>query len=244
MNPTKKLAIATVTAALTLGAGSGLLLSMPGGASAASTPADTVVADDSTTTDSGTTDAGTDVDSDSGKPARGERFSGGLQSLVDDGTITAEQRDALVAEVQSAHAAAEAAGTEHNRGTLLSAALAAQVSSGALTQAQADAITAAAPVGRGGKGGGMGGRHGGRGRFVNLETAATALGITADELQTELAAGKTIADVAGEKGVAVQTVIDQLVAEATAELTQRITDKVNGLDTATAAETSGSVTTD
>jgi hypothetical protein len=64
------------------------------------------------------------------------------------------------------------------------------------------------------------GFHGGG---VNLDTAATALGITPDELRTELEAGKTIAQVAGEKGVDVQTVIDALVADATT----RITDAVN-----------------
>ena len=72
--------------------------------------------------------------------------------------------------------------------------------------------------GRGGMGGGMA-----------LETAATAIGITADELKTELDAGKTIADVATEQGVAVQTVIDAIVADRTADITQRVTDMVNGV---------------
>src|SRR4051794_17858614 len=42
----------------------------------------------------------------------------------------------------------------------------------------------------------------------NLDAAATALGITTDELKTELESGKTIAQVASDKGVDVQTVID------------------------------------
>ena len=46
-----------------------------------------------------------------------------------------------------------------------------------------------------------------------LEAAAEALGMTTDELRTELEAGKTIADVAGEQGVDVQTVIDAMVAD-------------------------------
>jgi len=58
--------------------------------------------------------------------------------------------------------------------------------------------------------GGPGGRGGGPG----LETAAKALGITEDALKTELQAGKTLADVAKEKGVDKQKVIDALVAEA------------------------------
>ena len=86
--------------------------------------------------------------------------------------------------------------------------------------------------------------HGGPG----LDAAATALGITADELRTDLQGGKTIAQVAADKGVDVQTVIDAMVADAKshlaaevasgehtqaeadqklADLTQRITDSVN-----------------
>jgi len=51
-----------------------------------------------------------------------------------------------------------------------------------------------------------------------LATAADALGITEDELRTELAAGKSIATVAEEQGVALQTVIDALVGTSTERL--------------------------
>jgi hypothetical protein len=57
--------------------------------------------------------------------------------------------------------------------------------------------------------------HGGG---VNLETAANALGMSPDDLRTELESGKTIAQVAGEKGVDVQTVIDAIVADASSHL--------------------------
>jgi hypothetical protein len=67
------------------------------------------------------------------------------------------------------------------------------------------------------------GRHVGGPGGMNLETAANALGMSVEDLRTELQAGKTIAQVAGEKGVDVQTVIDALVADATT----RITDAVN-----------------
>jgi hypothetical protein len=60
-----------------------------------------------------------------------------------------------------------------------------------------------------------------------LEAAAKAIGITVDELRTELEAGKTIAAVAGEHNVDVNTVIDAMVTEATANLKDRITDVVN-----------------
>jgi hypothetical protein len=60
-------------------------------------------------------------------------------------------------------------------------------------------------------------------RHHPLQTAAEALGMTVDELAAELEAGKSIATVAEERGVDVQTVIDALVAEAT----ERITEMVN-----------------
>ena len=68
---------------------------------------------------------------------------------------------------------------------------------------------------RGGRGG-PGGPHGGRG--IGLETAAEAIGITADELRTALEDGSTIAEVAAANDVDVQTVVDALVAEATDRL--------------------------
>lgn len=68
-----------------------------------------------------------------------------------------------------------------------------------------------------------GGFRGGHGFLHgNLDAAATALGITAEELRTELEAGKSIADVAGEKGVDVQTVIDALVAAATTKIDEAL----------------------
>ena len=46
---------------------------------------------------------------------------------------------------------------------------------------------------------------------------------------TELQADKTIADVAAEKGVDVQTVIDAIVAAETERLTERVMNAVNGV---------------
>jgi uncharacterized protein (DUF433 family) len=53
---------------------------------------------------------------------------------------------------------------------------------------------------------------------AQLSAAAEALGMTEEELRTELAAGKSIADVAADKGVDKQKVIDAMVAEASAAL--------------------------
>ena len=59
-------------------------------------------------------------------------------------------------------------------------------------------------------------------RGARLETAAEALGMTAEELKAELEAGKSIAQVAEERGVDLQVVVDALVAEGTERLQQAI----------------------
>ena len=131
---------------------------------------------------------------------------------------------------------------EHS--TRAKAALAPLVAAGTITQAQADAVIkaleAAAPAG--GPGGGhdgmghMGGRGGGRGPGGhNRAELATALGISEADLHTAFQAGKSIAQVASEKGVSIQKVIDVLVAaeqlehpnEALADITARVTKFVN-----------------
>jgi hypothetical protein len=61
-----------------------------------------------------------------------------------------------------------------------------------------------------------------------LDAAAEALGMTTDELQAELESGKTIADVAGERSVDLDTVIDAIVADVTADVREHVTDMVNG----------------
>ena len=66
------------------------------------------------------------------------------------------------------------------------------------------------------------------GRGPGLAAAAKAIGITEDELRTELEAGKTIAQVAEAHGVDVDTVIDAMVTEATANIRDHITALVNG----------------
>ena len=70
--------------------------------------------------------------------------------------------------------------------------------------------------GRGGPGGEH--RRGGPG----LDAAATALGVTADDLRTALQDGQTIAQVAESKGVSVQTVIDAMVGELKTHLAEEV----------------------
>jgi hypothetical protein len=59
-------------------------------------------------------------------------------------------------------------------------------------------------------------------RLEVLRQAADALGMTPAELRTELQSGKSIADVAKEKGVDEQKVIDAIVSDATAKLQAEI----------------------
>lgn len=73
-----------------------------------------------------------------------------------------------------------------------------------------------------GRPGGPGRPHGGRG--PGLDAAAEVIGITTDELRTELRDGSSIADVAAANDVDVQTVIDALVAEATTHLDEAVAD--------------------
>jgi hypothetical protein len=71
----------------------------------------------------------------------------------------------------------------------------------------------------------------------HADTIAKALGITTAQLQTELSAGKTVAQVATAKGVNLQTVIDAYVAEETvehpemakADVVARVTARLNGV---------------
>lgn len=93
------------------------------------------------------------------------------------------------------------------------------VADGTITQQQADAVgqalAAARPQG--------GGRHH-RGRGMGLSAAASAIGIDEPTLVNELRSGKTIAQVASDHGVDVQTVIDAIVADAKAHLAQEVAD--------------------
>jgi hypothetical protein len=115
------------------------------------------------------------------------------------------------------------------RGARLAEVLQPLVADGTLTQEQLDTVVetlmANAPErdGRGGRGGhgDHDGPRGGRGGH-GLEAAATALGITADELRVALREGATLAEIAADEGVAVQTVIDAMVAELETRLDERV----------------------
>ena len=201
MNQTR-LAIAGMTGALLIGAGTGVVLNLPAGAGAsgASVAAATTPSVPADPTANG----------DGGQGGHGAMLADSLSKLVTAGTITQAQADSITAALEANRPAGmpddgmggPGMGRHHGKG------------------------------GPGMGGEGKGGPGMGRGRGAGLEAAATALGITADELRTELQGGKSIADVATAKGVNVQTVIDALVAEAKT----RITDMVNGVRPAAPAD--------
>ena len=109
--------------------------------------------------------------------------------------------------------------------------LAQDVSDGNLTQAEADQrlsdlqtnlpdMLSQLPPARG-DGMGRGGKMGGPGSQVVI---AEALGVTEDELRTAFQDGKSVADVATEKGVSLDTVVNAVIADETTRLAQAVTD--------------------
>ena len=111
--------------------------------------------------------------------------------------------------------------------------LAEHVAAGDLTQAEADAratelttrITemvnrTGLPHHGPGPGPGPGRGHGHPG--ADLSVAATAIGISEPDLLTALRSGQSIAQVAGAEGVAVQKVVDALLADAKAHLAEHV----------------------
>jgi hypothetical protein len=122
------------------------------------------------------------------------------------------------------------------------------VSEGVLTQDQADRIQERADQGFGlgmhggffGFGGEKFGRGFDRGGFLGggenslVSVAADKLGMTVSELTTELRGGKSIADLAGEKGVDTQTIVDAYLDQLKTKLDQAVAD---GRITQTQADT-------
>jgi hypothetical protein len=104
----------------------------------------------------------------------------------------------------------------------------AALAAGQITKAQADEMKAAInagklPLGMGygrGFGGGMhGGMHGG----MYLDAAATYLGLTEDQLRTQLESGKSLAAVATAQGKSVDGLKQAIIAAEQSELDQAVT---------------------
>ena len=106
-------------------------------------------------------------------------------------------------------------------------ALSGLVEDGSISAEQADEVAgvlgAAGIGGHGGPGGHDG--HGGHGGGRGLDVAAEALGMTHEELHTALEAeGATLAQVAEDRGVAVDPLVDALVTEEQEGIAQAVED--------------------
>ena len=98
------------------------------------------------------------------------------------------------------------------------------VADGTITQAQADKVLAALDAARPAHGPGKGGRgHG----FGKLDAAASVLGMSVEDLRTALQSGKSLAAIAGEKGINVAKVVDALVAELKTHLAEHVSSGKN-----------------
>lgn len=137
-------------------------------------------------------------------------------TVVSDSGATGATGDSGIIDVPgTASTNSDPAGRPDRRAHLAEA-LAPLVTDGTITQAQADkviaAIDAAAPD------------HGPGGGGKRAELVASTIGITVDQLRTELGTDKSVADVAKAHGVDPQKVIDALVADATTHIDQAVTD--------------------
>lgn len=129
--------------------------------------------------------------------------------------------------------------TVTGRITAITNALSGLVKNGTLTQAQADkvATTLNNTLPKGGFGHGLGGRFG---RGAELDTAASVIGVTSDQLRTALESGKTLAQVAHSKGVSQATLVDRLAAAAKTRITAAV--KAGRLTQAQATTVTGNLT--
>ena len=110
--------------------------------------------------------------SEAATPARGEHLAEALAPLVEDGTLTQEQADAVVARLHEAWAE------------------------------------------RGGR----------RGPGPGVEATAEVLGMTVDEVREALAGGSTLAELAEERGVATEDLVDAMLAGMEERLAERVAD--------------------
>ncbi|MFZ9629003.1 MAG: hypothetical protein ACO3C1_06585 [Ilumatobacteraceae bacterium] len=168
----KKIVTAGLVAGLLAGAGAGLVLEVSGSAGA----------------EQSVTAAGASTDAAAADPA--SQLQSILQPLVDDGTLTQAQADAVIA-------ALEAAGPMGMGG---------------------DFDGDGRGGHHGGRGGDFGGAHiEGLGPDA-LSLAADTIGISEDELRTAVEGGQTIADVAAANGSSADAVIAALVEAAKAHI--------------------------
>lgn len=150
---------------------------------------------------------------------------------------------ASAATTDSSSTSSSATTNVSNRLQAIKDALAGLVGDGTLTQAQADTVAGTLNSSDALRGGGHGG-HGGH--LIDLDTAATTIGISTDDLRTALDAdGATLASVAADHNVTQQKLVDALVAAAKTHLTEEVTegDLTQAQADAKAATLSADITT-
>lgn len=140
-------------------------------------------------------------------------LGGGAAGLLMTGTTLA---GAQTADPNTTTTAPAAGAMKAPRSDWARSALDGLVAKGTISQAQADQVLAALEAARPAKGMGKG-----RG-FGKLDAAASALGMTVDELRTALQGGQSLAAVAQEKGIDTGKVVDALMAQLKAHLDQHV----------------------
>jgi hypothetical protein len=143
------------------------------------------------------------------------------------GFAGAQTGDSSSSSTAPANPADPGAPAKPDRAAWLRGALAPLVEKGTISQAQADAVISALEAARPAKGprdrGPEGKRfRGGPNGGGRLDAAASAIGITPEELGTALRDGKSLADVARDKGVDPEKVVSALVAGLKAHLDQEV----------------------
>lgn len=106
----------------------------------------------------------------------------------------------------------------------------AAVAAGRLSKEEGEALKARirsgeVPLFGGPRHGGFGHGHLGRGHFGGLDAAATYLGLTEAQLRAALRDGKTLAQVAKDKGKSVDGLVDAMVKAATKKLDEAVAAK-------------------
>lgn len=214
----KMIAAAALTAAVATGGVVGATLGTPGISGAQ---------DGTTTTTAPSTTGGADQTAPDRDGHRRGGFGGGLALDVAAETLGMTE-DELRTALDEGKTLAEVA-TE--KGVDRQALIDALVAAG---EARLDEAKAALPdriaeaVDRTFEGRGDRGGPGGPGGFPmigkGLDVAAETLGVTEDELRTALRDGKTLAEIATDKGVDRQALVDALVADAEAKLAEKVAD--------------------
>ena len=204
MRPQRRHVIGGVTATLISGGAAGLLLLAPSLANAADPVAEALTQQAPPTTEPA--DDG-DIAADDG--ARGDRWRELLEPLVEEGTLTADQADAVVEELEATgHPAIWVEGPIDIHG-------------GPGDMTFTDMGFPGGPGEPGGPGG-IGGRHDGPEMSVTIgvpfgpstaDAVANTIGIDLSELITQVRDGSTVAEVATANGVDPQAVIDALVTD-------------------------------